>query len=200
MSSVALTKFNTMLLGGKILQSQAGSPSTATTDQVLIDQTFYKAAVALGVGCWEGYIEAALREFVAKVRLQAHRRNWTMISIFEAMVDAKASNLNTPNWEQSRALLIEVTGMDPYASWSWAPKFTNQNDTKQYFDGIMKVRHAFAHGFAVPNDVPGVTAPGILDDNYVTDALSCLEFFAITTEGLLEYELLHRHTCVSGWN
>jgi hypothetical protein len=165
-----------------------------------VDQTCFKAAIALAVGCWEGYIEGALREFVSKTRVQTHRRAWGLVAQFETIVDKMASELNTPNWEKTRELLMNLTGMDPYSSWVWAAKFSNQNDTKQFFDGVMSVRHAFAHGFAVPVNVFGIATPGILDAVYVNDALECIKFFAEKTDQLLEHELTHRHGCLSGWS
>ena len=199
MTSAAYAKFGDMLVGAKILASFLGTPNISCNDQVVVDQVCLKAAVANAVGCWEGYIEAVVREFVSKVRVQAHRKTWTLIAQYEGMVDKMASDLNTPNWEKSRELLLIVTGMDPYASWIWAKKFPNQNDTKLFFDGIMKVRHAFAHGFPVPPDIIGVISPGTLDPGYVADAFECVEFFAQSTDNLLNHELTHRHACLSGW-
>jgi hypothetical protein len=190
---MAFAKFGSTSVGANILRSYAGTPSAASTDQVIIDDTCRKAAIALGVGCWEGYIEGVLR-------VQTHRRNWTLIAQFEVMVDKKAAILNTPNWDQTRDLLIEITGTDPYSAWVWQPKFANPSDTKAYFDGIMTVRHAFAHGFPIPHGIIGLATPGTLDDNYVNEALSCLEFFVRTTDSLLEHELRHRHSCQAGWN
>lgn len=200
MASIALNKFNSMSIGASVLKGQAGSVSLATQDQVFIDQTVRKAAIAFAVGCWEGYIEAAIREFVSKVRVQTNRKSWSLIAQFEVMVDKKASSLNTPNWEQTRNFLIEVTGMDPYSSWVWAPTFSNQIDTKSFFDGIMSVRHAFAHGFSIPAGIVGPATPGMLDGGYVDDAIRCIEFFASKTDELLEYELMHRHGCLAGWS
>ena len=200
MSSSALAKFSATVTGAAILKSYLASPSPVCSDQNFVDQTCLKAAIALAVGCWEGYVEAALREFVSKVRVQAHRQTWSLISQFEVMVDKKASSLNTPNWDKARELLLEVTGMDPYAGWIWSPRFANQTDTKAFFEGIMEVRHAFAHGFDIPTGVPGLTNPGILDRAYVDDAVFCIEFFAAKTDELLGHELMHRHSCRSGWN
>jgi hypothetical protein len=200
MPSVALAKFDAARLGAAVLQSHAGKPSIASADQQFVDQTCLRAAIAMSVGCWEGSIEAALREFVSKTRVQAHRKAWGLIAQFETIVDKMASDLNTPSWERTRDLLIILTGMDPYSSWVWSPRFSNQTDTKQFFDGVMSVRHAFAHGFAIPSTVPGLATPGILDVAYVTDALECIRFFAATTDQLLEHELCHRHGCLTGWS
>lgn len=200
MPSAAHTKFHTLAAGVQVLASFHGSPSPASANQAFVDEICLKAAVANAVGCWEGYVEGVLREFVSKVRVQAHRRSWTLIAQYEALVDKMAADLNTPNWDKARDLTITVTGMDPYPSWIWAPRFSNQNDTKNFLDGVLKVRHAFAHGFSVPNDVPGLIVPGVLDPTYVADALACLKFFVDKTDHLLEHELTHRHACSSGWN
>lgn len=200
MGSAALTKFHDSMVGSRVLASFCGTVSTASNKQTLTDQCLLQAAIAQGVGCWEGYVEAVLPEFVSKTRVQAHRKAWTLIVQFESLVDKLASDLNTPNWDKSRELISIVTGMDPYASWIWAPRFTNQTDTKAFFNGILDVRHSFAHGFAVPTDIPGLVIPGQLDSAYVADATICLEFFAATVDKLLEHELTHRHACVGGWN
>lgn len=199
MASSAYSKFVGMMKGAEILSSFAGVASVACADQSIVDQVCRKAAVANAVGCWEGYIEAVVREFVSKVRVQTHRRSWTLIAQYESVVDKMAADLNTPSWDKSRDLILAVTGIDPYASWIWVNKFTNQNDTKHFFDGVMKVRHAFAHGFIVPSDVAGLAHPGVLDDLYVNDVKACVTFFAEKTDSLLEHELTHRHSCMTGW-
>ncbi|TXT36921.1 MAG: hypothetical protein FD135_3936 [Comamonadaceae bacterium] len=200
MSSNALDKFNTTITGAKVLMTFNATASVASTDATFVEQTCFKAAIASAVGCWEGYLEAALREFVSKTRVLAQRRSWSLIAQFESIVDKLAAELNTPNWEKTRDLLITVTGMDPYASWVWLPKCTNPNDTKNFFDGILKVRHAFAHGFSVPVDVIGLTNPGVLDSGYTQDVLDCITFFATKTDELLAHELMHRHGCTTGWS
>ncbi|WP_354347654.1 HEPN domain-containing protein [Variovorax boronicumulans] len=200
MPSAAQAKFAVGLVGTNVLSGYSGTPSLSSGDQVFIDQCLLKAAVAHAVGCWEGYLEAVIREFVSKTRVQAHRKAWTLIIQFESLVDKLAANLNTPSWEASRELIVSVTGMDPYGSWIWQPRFANQTDTKQFFDGILRVRHSFAHGFNVPTDVPGLVVPGVLSSAYVADVAACLQFFVDTTDGLLEHELTHRHACATGWN
>lgn len=200
MGSAALTKFQDAIVGARVLASFFGSASVASANQTLTDQCLLKAAIAQAVGCWEGYIEGALPEFVSKTRVQAHRKAWTLIVQFESLVDKLTNDLNTPNWDKSRDLILNITGMDPYASWIWTPRFANQVDTKSFFNGILDVRHSFAHGFAVPTNVSGLAIPGQLDTGYVADSIACLEFFAATVDHLLEHELTHRHACTAGWN
>ena len=65
--------------------------------------------------------------------------------------------------------------------------------------GIMDVRHSFAHGYATPHGVPGLTVPGLLDATFLADSIACLTFLAETTDRLLEHELTHRHNCTAGW-
>lgn len=200
MASGAYVKFQAMVDEAEVLAAFASLANPHLADQAIVTQVCYKASVAAAVGCWEGYIEAVLREFVSKVRVQSHRKTWSLIAQFEALVDKLASELNTPSWEKARELILTVTGMDPFASWIWIPKFQNQNDTKNFFDGVLRVRHAFAHGFKIPHDVAGVAVAGELDAGFVEDAISCIRFFASKTDDLLAYELTHRHACNSGWS
>src|SRR5687767_6715987 len=102
--SAAFSKFSASVAGARVLAGFNGSPSGSSPSQAFTDACLLSAGVAQGVGCWEGYLEAVLREFVSKTRVQAHRRAWTLIVQFEALVDKMASDLNTPNWEKCRDL------------------------------------------------------------------------------------------------
>ncbi len=200
MPSMAKSKFDANSVGSKVLRHCVSATSPVCSDPNLVRQICLGASVAHAVGCWEGYIEAVLREFVAKVRVQSNRKIWTLISQFEAIVDRMAGGLNTPSWDNVRSLLVDIAGLDPYSAWVWPTLFSNPTDTKLFFEGILKVRHSFAHGFPIPHDVSGLTTPGSLDETYVDNAISCIEFFVSTTDQLLEHELKHRHSCMPGWN
>lgn len=200
MPSKAYFQFQSKIISALVLQSFHGQSSTSSADQDLVNEACLKASIAQAVGCWEGYLEAVVREFVSTIRVQSHRNSLSIFAQFEYIVDKKLSAFNTPNWEKTRELLIEIAGLDPFASWIWVPKFSNQNDTKSYIDGILTVRHAFAHGFDIPAGVPGLNTGGVLDSGYASDAINCLKFFAETTDNLLEHELKHRHGCRAGWS
>jgi RiboL-PSP-HEPN len=200
MNSASLNKFLASVLGAKILISFVGQPSAQSMQQTVTDQTLLRAAVAQAVGCWEGYIEEVLKEFVSKARVQSHRRAWTLGIQFESIVKKLTSELNTPSWDNARDLILNVTGMDPYASWVWSPRFSNQTDTKSFLTDVMDVRHSFAHGFATPHTIAGLIPPGQLNSIYAGEVLDCLAFLATTTDSLLEHELTHRHACNAGWS
>ena len=200
MPSLAHARLKKSMTGARVLTSFVNSPSAASNDQILIDQTCMKASIAHAVGSWEGYIEAVLKEFVAKTRINANRRGWALIAQFEIVVDKMASELNTPSWEKVRDLIIWITGVDPYVSWVFPPTFTTQQDSKEFFEGVMKVRHAFAHGFSVPTDIRALATPGMLDNAYVNLAFTFIDDMANKTDMLLEHELANRHACQTGWN
>lgn len=199
MDSAALGKFRASIAGSLVLGNLVGSVVAASPSQDFTNQTLMRAAVAQAVGCWEGYLEEVLKEFVAKTRVQTHRRAWTLVVQFESLVHKLTSELNTPSWDKARELILNVTGMDPYSSWTWTPKFSSQNDTQAFLKGVMDVRHSFAHGFSTPMTIPGLVTPGALDSAYVADVHACFEFFATKTDFLLEHELTHRHGCTVGW-
>jgi len=196
--SNAHRRFLLSLEGSDVLRSFAGVPVVGRP-QILVDQTCLVSAVASAVGSWEGFLEDVIKEFVAKTRVFANSRAWPLIAQFEIMVAKAASDLNTPSWDKARDILHRVTGVDPYASWIWTSKFATQTDTKEFFDGLMVVRHSFAHGFPVPLNIPALSGSGHLTATYVAEVLDCLKFFALTTDGLLEHELKHKHGSPTGW-
>ncbi len=115
MDSASLTKYRGAVVGAQVLGSFAGTACAISPSQQFTDQSLLKGAVALVVGCWEGYLEEVLKEFVSKTRVQAQRRAWTLIVQFETIVQKMTADLNTPNWEKSRELILNITGMDPYS-------------------------------------------------------------------------------------
>lgn len=199
MQSKAYTNFSTSIIQADILYALPKG-AHSINDQENVEQACFKAAIAYAVGCWEGYVEEALKEFVAKTRIAAKsRRSWHLISQFEYMVNKMTSELNTPSWDKVRELMLSVAGIDPNPSWVFEPLFANNQATKEFFDGLMKVRHSFAHGFSIPNDLSELKKKGVLDEDYVEKSILCLKHLVKKTDQLLEHELLHRHNCYEGW-
>lgn len=58
MNSASLVKFKSAILGAQVLGSFTGAASPISPNQHFTDQSLLKGAVALAVGCWEGYLGA----------------------------------------------------------------------------------------------------------------------------------------------
>lgn len=198
MPSLAHGKFSESLEQAYILVGLSTNSTQSIFSAQKTELACLQAAIACSVGCWEGYIENALKEFVSKTKLGI-RRPWQLIAQFEYIVEKITAELNTPSWDKVRETMLTVAGIDPNPAWTFTPFFQNQQTTKDFFDGIMKVRHSFAHGFSVPHGIPGVVTPGMLDQNYAITALSCIAYMAHKTDKLLEHELIYRHNQPAGW-
>lgn len=118
------------------------------------------AALAANVAAWDTYVKALVEAFFSVVGsigggpfLSHHVR------ILELMRIAKAK-LNTPNAENVRTFLVQYTGYDPISDWVWVPRRMTGLDTRERLNEILKVRHSFAHGHAMPRYVWNVGANG----------------------------------------
>ncbi|HEY8098828.1 MAG TPA: HEPN domain-containing protein [Methylobacter sp.] len=116
-------------------------------------ETLRHAALAAYVAAWEAYLEQLVREFYSITAKP-------MVPDFNAIHDiarrrterAKGvlEKFNTPNFENSRALLEENTGYDPYSDWTWPRRSMSVMQVHERLNEILKVRHSFAHGFSIP--------------------------------------------------
>jgi hypothetical protein len=113
-------------------------------------QACLHAALASHVAAWEAYCESIVIEFFA-VAADPTRSDYAQVhQIGEAFAKARIKTFNTPNFDNSRNLILASTGFDPYSRWSWAPRSQNVQWVKERLDEVLQVRHAFAHGFPLP--------------------------------------------------
>lgn len=111
---------------------------------------FLHAALAIYVAGWDSYLNQVTAEFVQKIANPTDAGYISLHSLISPIVEQKLKKFNTPNWENSRELLITCTGYDPISDWAWRKAHLNRQQSQDFLNGILKVRHSFAHGFAIP--------------------------------------------------
>lgn len=111
---------------------------------------YYHAALAVSVASWDAYIKNIIEEFYSVVADPTNTKFHAMYTISQKTTHTSLKKFNTPNWENTRNLLISCTGYDPYSNWSWPRRGLVAQQVKDKLNEILQVRHSFAHGFAIP--------------------------------------------------
>lgn len=115
-----------------------------------ICQTYYQAALAAHVAAWESYIEALITDYYSITSNPALPAYHAIHAVAKRQAEDKLKKFNTPNFDNSRQLMVETTGYDPYADWIWPARSMGVIDVQQRINEILKARHSFAHGNALP--------------------------------------------------
>lgn len=113
-------------------------------------QDFYHAALAAGVSSWDAYINGIVREFYVIVAQPVEPTYTALHGITAQAAERALEKFNTPNWENTRTLLSQMTGYDPINDWNWPAGGMNRQQSQTYLNEILKVRHSFAHGLPLP--------------------------------------------------
>lgn len=112
--------------------------------------SFLHAALAAYVAGWDAYLKQVIKEFTQKINTPHDIEFASLHAILEPLTEDKIKHFNTPNWENSRNLLISCTGYDPISDWVWRNAQYTRQESQEFLNQILKVRHSFAHGFAIP--------------------------------------------------
>jgi hypothetical protein len=123
------------------------------------------AALAMFVAAWEAYLERLVRETQALIADPLNPRLSATLALLTKLSEAELKKFNTPNSDNSRNLLIEFTGYDPINDWVLPGMGLSGIQTRARVDEILKLRHSFAHGFAIPTNIQWVksrNSPGVL--------------------------------------
>lgn len=157
MPSISRTQYESNRRAARTLTRTAGDPRLRAahgTARAAITseekQRYYHAALAAHVAAWEAYIERLVGEFLSEVASPGDAGFTLLHDCVRAYGDYKLGRFNTPNWENSRALLIECTRYDPHSDWTWPRRGWNSLQVKTRLNEILQVRHSFAHGYAIP--------------------------------------------------
>lgn len=149
MASAALARFAVGISEAQVLLAATSfvrlKPQARANVQVLAH-----AALASLVSSWEAYIENLVGTFHSAIAKQVPARILQLHALGRALSESRVKLFHTPNAENTRDLLVSCTGYDPLPDWVWLRARMNGLDVRTRLNEIVKVRHAFAHGFPVP--------------------------------------------------
>ncbi len=111
---------------------------------------YLHASLAAYVASWDAYLNNVVQEFIDCIRQPLDVDYATAHERLQNFTEATLRRFNTPNWENSRNLLISCTGYDPINDWNWRRASMNGTQSREFLNEILNVRHSFAHGFAIP--------------------------------------------------
>lgn len=114
-------------------------------------QVYYQAALAAYVAAWDAYVNNLVRDFYTAIADPFNRKFQAIYTISQQSAERALERFNTPNWENSRNLLVQNTGYDPIADWVWRVRGMTNIQVHERLNEILGVRHSFAHGFDMPS-------------------------------------------------
>lgn len=159
MPSNASAAFYDSLRLGRTLRETAGDQRLRPISERKRNDLLH-ASLAAYVADWDSYINNVVREFVAAVSNVLSPEYAAAHAILAGFVEKSLKKFNTPNWENSRNLLVECTGYDPISDWRWPRANMRALDVQVYLNEVLKVRHSFAHGLSIPRYSWTTTAGG----------------------------------------
>lgn len=140
----------------QLAASRAETLRNAATDKRLRPmprfdaQVYYHAALAAYVAAWDAYINNLVRDFYDAIADPLDTKFHAIYTVAQKLAERSLSRFNTPNWENTRNLLILCTGYDPIHDWIWTRRGMGSVQVRQRLNEILRVRHSFAHGFSMP--------------------------------------------------
>ena len=147
MPSPAAARFADLLQRGRILRSISQFVDLGNVN----NQVHYHASLATTVAAWESYIHEIVRVFFAETSDPGNYSFHALHTIAREEAERKLRRFRTPNSENTRNLLITSIGYDPIPDWTWPRHGLGVLQVQEFMDEILKVRHSFAHGHAMPS-------------------------------------------------
>jgi hypothetical protein len=155
MPSPAFQRFNEVMLRADTIMGVHSSGLDRGEIQALFGAVF-----ATQVAAWNAYVVAVVRAFYIEIANSASPTFHAMHTISSSHAEKDLDRFNTPNSEKTRELLVVCTGYDPWPDWAWPRSGVTALAARLRLNEILKVRHSFAHGFAMPACAWNVDASG----------------------------------------
>ena len=145
MPSPAAVRFADLLHRGQVLR---GIPRY-TGSRKGENQIHYHASLATTVAAWESYMQEIVQSFFTETADPQNYSFHALHTIAREEAERKLMRFHTPNWENARSLLTCI-GYDPIQDWTWARRGLGTLQVREFMNEILRVRHSFAHGHAMP--------------------------------------------------
>tara|TARA_R110002074_G_scaffold181591_1_gene346241 strand:- start:579 stop:1181 length:603 start_codon:yes stop_codon:yes gene_type:complete len=113
-------------------------------------QLYLHASLAASVAAWDAYLNNIIREYYSEIVIPGNQSFIALKQVTQKFADTSLTKFNTPNFENSRTLLVTCTGYDPYGDWIWSRRSFSVLQVHDKLNEILKVRHSFAHGLNIP--------------------------------------------------
>jgi hypothetical protein len=155
MASPAFQRFNELMDQADVLMGidSAGLSRRET-------QSVAGAVFLAQVAAWNAYVVGLVRTFYVEVANASTPTFHAVHTLSSALAEMDLGKFNTPNADKSRELVAVCTGYDPWPDWAWPRGGLSVLAVKQRINEVLKVRHSFAHGFAMPAFSWNVDASG----------------------------------------
>lgn len=153
------------------------------------------------VATWDMYIKSLVKEFLQNLSNPLNVHYNSIYVLLNLHIEKSIGKFNTPNFENTRNLLIDCTGYDPFAHWIWTRRGFNQLQTKERMNEILKIRHSFAHGFSMQtynwNSSP--TGKTRLTLTIVNDVCALFKYLVLVTDQGIATTLKVNHGITVSW-
>lgn len=151
------------------------------TGRRTLELSLNRSVIVLSVAAWQAYIEEVARALLASLGtpIALTQEGRTLSALWQARneeLDRSIHNYNSPNTENTVRLLASL-GFNPKPHWTWGVGggSVTPGQAGQRLNHWVKVRHAIAHGSALP-DVPVLSKTKSGRTVQLRDAETCLEF------------------------
>lgn len=191
MPSVSLHRMISSVRTTNKLDSFASIGAMAIGDR----QVFYHACLAMDVASWDGYINNVVKEYNESIGDVTNNSLLNYRLSHNLLIDKRLEKFNTPNFDNTRNLIIECSGYDPVGVWSWPARSMIWQSVQSRLNEVLKIRHSFAHGLSFPTYawLPQKSGQCYLNKKIVTDVEKLLIHLATSLDGGLKSHMIAQY-------